>query len=66
MTTEKRTTFIRVTPETKENVKQLARELSVMQKENVPAAEALRRTVNLGILNKQILLNDAAAKRGMK
>lgn len=62
----KSTALMRVESKTKEDIKQLARELSVAQKMDVPAVEALRRTVNWGLMNKDYLMKDAEAKRQRK
>lgn len=52
---------IRAYPEEKEKLKQLARELSAIEKKEVKTAEALRRALKTS--NKNLLLSDAEMKR---
>ena len=64
MNQRRNTTLMRVFPEDKEKIKQLALELSAIQKAHVHTAEALRRTLKTA--DKTKLLTDAEIKRWLR
>lgn len=58
----KKTTFVRIENEVKEKAKDLSRELSVIQKQDVSMVEVFKRTFNIPNL-KEVLHQDAINKR---
>ena len=60
----KNTTHIRAFMDSKKRLDEIARELSVIQQDDIKTPEVLRRALNIPSL-KDILKRDAELKRGM-